>query len=759
MRDWKDNFVFGLDIGTRSIVGTVGYRVGTDRFVVIAQVSLEHKTRAVIDGQIHDIPTVVDMITQIKKQLEEQVGGTLTEVSIAAAGRVLKTKTVYVEYEMSAETRVTTEHIHSLDSIAVEKAYEEVRAETDHKDKHFYCVGYSPIKYYLNGYPMEMIEKHMASSIGVEMIATFLPDEVVEGLYSAVEEAGLHVASLTLEPIAAINLAIPERFRLLNIALVDVGAGTSDISIVKDGSIIAFGMMPLAGDEITEGIAKKYLVDFETAEKIKKSATKRKTVSFKNVLGESYKLTREEVQETAKEAITSIVKKVSEKIIELNGGNSVSAVFVVGGGGKMPGFTEIMAECLSLPENRVSIRGAEVLQQIDFSATDIKKDSTLVTPIGICMEYYEQKSNFVYVKVNEERVKLYDNGKVTVLDACIHAGFSQASLFPSRGNGLTYSVNGELRENKGRLGEAAVVHLNDVETNLNELVHDEDKIRMKPATQGDDAIITLGKIPEYKKELQYTLFGKVVLCPTIAEVNGRLEFETYEIQEGDSVQIQDTYTVKQLLEFMGMAMEDKVLVNGKEVKSDTELKDGSVIEHIAPPEPPKPKESSKKEKKSKKSQKNVVSDLNDYSVPDGPDPLLGPVRPLPAWAADLPISNPAVRPMQGMPYMQGMNMAGMSGMAPTYPQMPVQPQVQPQISQPTPMASGLDRSIQIEVNGQKVKLPAKSHHVFVDVFDAYPFDLTKAGGKKMVSRLNGRDISDFTTPVHANDSIDLYWEK
>lgn len=103
-----------------------------------------------------------------------------------------------------------------------------------------------------------------------------MPDEVVDGLYQAVEDAGLHVASLTLEPIAAINVAIPERFRLLNIALVDVGAGTSDISVVKEGSVIAFGMMPLAGDEITEAIAKRYLTDFETAEKAKKPPTGKK---------------------------------------------------------------------------------------------------------------------------------------------------------------------------------------------------------------------------------------------------------------------------------------------------------------------------------------------------------------------------------------------------------------------------------------------------------------------------------------------------
>ena len=157
----NEGYVFGLDIGTRSIVGTVGYRVGTDRFVVVAQKSLEHKTRAVIDGQIHDISTVAASISVIKRQLEDEIRQPLTHVSIAAAGRVLKTETVFVEHEMPSETKVTKDHIHSLDSLAVEKAYERIRKQTEHKDKHFYCVGYSPVKYYLNGYPMEMIEKQL----------------------------------------------------------------------------------------------------------------------------------------------------------------------------------------------------------------------------------------------------------------------------------------------------------------------------------------------------------------------------------------------------------------------------------------------------------------------------------------------------------------------------------------------------------------------------------------------------------------------
>lgn len=760
MGNVSDNYVFGLDIGTRSIVGTVGYRVGTDRFVVVAQVSIEHKTRAVIDGQIHDIPTVVRTIKEVKVRLEEKIGEELSDVSIAAAGRVLKTKNVYVEYEMPSESKVTSEHVHSLDSVAVEKAYEEIRLEADHKDKRFYCVGYSPVKYYLNGYPMEMIEEHMASSIGVEMIATFLPDEVVEGLYSAVEQAGLQVASLTLEPIAAINVAIPERFRLLNIALVDVGAGTSDISIVKDGSIIAFGMMPLAGDEITEAIAKKYLVDFETAEKVKRAATKRKAISFKNIMGEAFKLDQKEIQETAKEAMSYIVEKVSDKITELNGGNPVSAVFVVGGGGKMPGFTKLMAERIGLPENRVSIRGAEVLKQVDFSATSVKKDSTLVTPIGICLEYYEQKNSFIHVRVNEERVKLYDNGKATILDACIHAGFSQNSLFPSRGEGITYTLNGEEKEVKGRLGEAAEVVRNGRESNLNELVEDNDVITVKPATKGEDASLTVGRIPGCKEELKYTFLGRVVLCPKIVRVNQKVQSGFYEIRDGDSVTVQDTYSLGQLFEFMGVEPEEDVLVDGKKADMETRLKDGVSVEYDTPPEPVEPPEPARPAakpgqaqtarlsgiagKNAGKGNSNVTAGLNDYSVPGGPDPLLSPVKPLPAWAADLPISNPAARTYQnalaggGMPQMT--SVAGWPGTTTAPVAMP-------------------GHSISIEVNGQKITMPAKDRHTFVDVFDVYPIDLTKSGGKRLVSRLNGMDVMDFTTPLHDKDSVDLYWEK
>ena len=263
------NNVFGLDIGTRNVVGTVGYRTEEEQFVVVAQYMKQHETRAMLDGQIHDIGRVARTIGVVKKELEEQTGAPLSEVCIAAAGRVLKTVTTHVEYEYAEESVVTGEDIHTLNLLGVEKAQEK-----------FYCVGYSVVKYYLNDEVFISLEGHKANKIGEDIIVTFLPEDVVDGLYSAVGQAGLAVANMTLEPIAAINVAIPENFRMLNIALVDVGAGTSDISITKEGSIIAYGMIPHAGDELTEVIVQHYLVDFKTAEAMKLASTTEDEITY-----------------------------------------------------------------------------------------------------------------------------------------------------------------------------------------------------------------------------------------------------------------------------------------------------------------------------------------------------------------------------------------------------------------------------------------------------------------------------------------------
>ena len=86
----EQKVVYGLDIGTRSVVGTVGY-MSDNHFNVIAQAVEKHETRAMLDGQIHDIGKVGHTIRKVTGRLEQQTDIHLTDVCIAAAGRVLRT--------------------------------------------------------------------------------------------------------------------------------------------------------------------------------------------------------------------------------------------------------------------------------------------------------------------------------------------------------------------------------------------------------------------------------------------------------------------------------------------------------------------------------------------------------------------------------------------------------------------------------------------------------------------------------------------
>ena len=99
----------------------------------------------------------------------------------------------------------------------------------------------------------------------------------------------------------------------------------------------------------------------------------------------------------------------------------------------MPSYTKVLAKNLGIAPERVAIRGKEVLTTVDFNVEGFEKDSLYVTPVGICTNYYTQKNKFIFVNVNNERIKLYDNNKLTVFDAIMQIGYPNEKLFPRRG--------------------------------------------------------------------------------------------------------------------------------------------------------------------------------------------------------------------------------------------------------------------------------------------------------------------------------------
>ncbi len=118
---FQNNLVFALDIGTRSIIGMVG-RLQDDRVNILAVEKAEHTGRAMVDGQIENIDKVAALAGEVKKRLEKQLDVELKRVSIAAAGRALRTQRVTYEIELPDVQLVTEETVSRLEAGAISAA-------------------------------------------------------------------------------------------------------------------------------------------------------------------------------------------------------------------------------------------------------------------------------------------------------------------------------------------------------------------------------------------------------------------------------------------------------------------------------------------------------------------------------------------------------------------------------------------------------------------------------------------------------------
>lgn len=740
------NNVFGLDIGTRNVVGTVGYQTDDKEFVVTAQYVREHETRAMLDGQIHDIGRVAKTIKEVKDELEKQTGQQLEEVCIAAAGRVLKTVTTHVEYEYAQESVVTGEDVHTLDLLGIEKAQEALKEVNDTSYK-FYCVGYSTVKFFLNDEVFISLEGHKANKIGEDIIVTFLPEDVVDGLYAAVGQAGLSVANMTLEPIAAINVAIPENYRMLNIALVDVGAGTSDISITRDGSIIAYGMIPHAGDELTEVIVQHFLVDFNMAESIKLQSTTSDTVTYKDIMSIEHTIPAQDVWDVAAPVVDNIAQEVSTKIRELNGDKTVSACFVVGGGGKIHGFTEKLAEDLDLPEERVALRGEEVLGDVTFEQEDIKKDPLLVTPIGICLNYYDQRNNFIMVRFNGERIKLYDNNRLTIVDAALQAGFPNDELFPKRGTPINFTVNGVARLVRGEAGDGAVVTMNGKPASINTPLEPNSEIVIEPSTAGEAAVYKISQLDEYNHSvITFIINGRRVSCPRFVQVNGELEPEDYSIRENDVIETRNYYTVRQIAQFMDLVIDtdQMIFVNNEEAGLDTLVYENFSVEW-------------------KTDEYGVAridnNTYNDSQESDSDDASVLAEQDANSTESDNTVARTSEQMMnQVLDELHDDFAKEAEASAVPENKLPENELPKNDIQEEIQEEDSSKNTITVIVNGEPVELSGKDTYIFVDIFTHISFDLQAGKGRAIATVINGRDAR-FSEELHEGDQIELYWKE
>lgn len=566
----KRKKLFALDIGTRSVVGIILEETSNESFHVIDILSIEHSERAMLDGQIHDVVAVSKIIKQIKTELEKK-HGPLKKVNVAAAGRALKTEHAQVTIDIAGKPMMQKDDILHLELSAVQQAQGLVAEKQKNGENHqnYYCVGYSVLNYQLDGENIGNLIDQQGEEASVEIIATFLPRVVVESLIAALHRAQLEIEALTLEPIAAINVLIPPSMRRLNVALVDIGAGTSDIAITDRGTVIAYGMVPIAGDEVTEAISDQYLLDFPLAEKAKRELLTNQQIIITDILGFETKVSKQEVIQNITSVLDRLAQSICDEILRLNNFKPPKAIMLVGGGSLTPEITNKIAQVLNLSENRVAIRDINAITSVTL-AEQIDKGPELVTPIGIAITAQKSPVQYRTVYVNEQPVRLFEVNKLTVGDCLLASGIKLNKLYGKPGMALIITLNGQTITIPGSHGEAPILMKNGVPTSLDEIVENDDHLVVIKGQDGMQPKVQIKElldgIPEKTIKINgkdYTINGKII-C------NGRMASPETIVSDRDRIHCEFPKTIEWLLKELNLQTELESLrpfrinLNGKE---------------------------------------------------------------------------------------------------------------------------------------------------------------------------------------------------
>ena len=568
----QDDIIFALDIGTRTVVGVLAKKEPEGCRIIDMETVL-HEKRSMMDGQIEDIQSVANDIKRVRRALEGRHHISLTRAYVAAAGRALKTFRASYEYKLTSGTEpISSREVKAAELEAVRKACAEFSAKNDKAQ--YYCVGHGIISLTLDGFRVPKPVGHRGERLVTELICAFLPSFVVDSLYSALELVHLESAGLTLEPIAAMNAVVPPELRLINLALCDIGAGTSDVAVSRDGSIIAYAMATTAGDEITETLMKELLVDFDTAERIKVSEEKQ--IAYKNILLAENTIDRERVEEIIRPAADDLASIISEEIIKANT-TPPQAVFLVGGGCKLKGLAKLVADKLHIDEAKVimgsggNLRGLILPEEMQLGAEHS-------TPMGIAISAGDGVPyDFTAITVNGKKLRSSENitRKISELMEFVKIGTEELTAEP--GKDMSFTLSGENITLNGAPATPSSITLNGKPAELDTVAVKGDVVEIIPAQKGADGFARLSDYFDMDTIRSFTvnLFGNKVRAGKYILQNGREITVNRVIRNGDVISVVEIPTLGELLKRNNITAE--VLINDSPAHANMLLRSGDVI--------------------------------------------------------------------------------------------------------------------------------------------------------------------------------------
>lgn len=249
--------IVGLDIGTSKVVAVVG-EVDLDGSIEIVGIG-SHPSRGMKKGVVVDIESTVNAIQRAVEEAELMAGCQIHSVYVGIAGSHIRSMNSH------GIVAIKDGEVYPHDIDRVLDAAQAVAIPADQKVLHVL-----PQEYVIDNQggikePMGMSGVRLEAKVHLVTCAV----NAAQNIEKCIQRCGLEVDGIILEQLASNYSVITQDERDLGVCLVDIGGGTSDIAIFTDGSIRHTGVIPIAGDQVTNDIAMALRTPTQHAEEIK----------------------------------------------------------------------------------------------------------------------------------------------------------------------------------------------------------------------------------------------------------------------------------------------------------------------------------------------------------------------------------------------------------------------------------------------------------------------------------------------------------
>ncbi len=342
-----ENLVVGLDIGTSKVLAIVGEVTATGEVEVIGVG--HHPSRGMKKGVVVNIESTVQSIQRAIEEAELMAGCQIKSVYAGIAGSHIRS------INSHGTVAIKDKEVGPND---VDRVIESARALAIPADQKVLHV--LPQEFIIDG------QEGIREPIGMSGVRLEAKVHIVTGAVSAaqnivkcVRRCGLEVDDIILEQLASSLSVLTEDEKELGVCMVDIGGGTTDISVFTEGAIRHTSVIPIAGDQVTNDIAVALRTPTANAEEIKKKygcaltqlATSDESIEVPSVGDRPpRKLARQTLAEVIEPRIEELYGLVLAEL-RRSGFEDVigSGIVLTGGSAKMEGMIDLAEEVFHMP--------------------------------------------------------------------------------------------------------------------------------------------------------------------------------------------------------------------------------------------------------------------------------------------------------------------------------------------------------------------------------------------------------------------------